>query len=118
MDYKIKTANAKTVQDFQDANDSVIAADNAGKLENDLLRYNEQIKADRPEYVGTREYEQDLRNKADEYNQQYGAGMGAKGTSAYTKSSNDKVNAIIDSNIRWSFSEKSKERRSGRTGFG
>lgn len=113
LDYKIKTANAKTVQDFQDANDSVIAADNAGKLENDLLRYNEQIKADRPEYVGTREYEQDLRNKADEYNQQYGAGMGAKGTSAYTKSSNDKVNAIIDSNIRWSFSEKTKKGEAG-----
>lgn len=113
FDAKIATANAKAIQDFQDANDSVIAADNAGKLENDLLRYNEQIKAERPDYIGTREYEQDLRNKADEYNQKYGVGMGAKGTHDYTKSANTKVNAIIESNIRWSFSEKAKKGEEG-----
>lgn len=117
FDAKIATANAKAIQDFQDANDSVIAADNAGKLENDLLRYNEQIKAERPDYVGTREYEQDLRNKADEYNQKYGVGMGAKGTHDYTKSANDRVNQIVESNIRWSFSEKAKKAEAGAQGL-
>ncbi len=92
-----------------DAADKLIAADMAGRLENDLLRWNLDQRTNNPTLIGTPDHERAMREEYSRLSSQYGKGLGEVGTAVFQEKTQGKVNDFISNDIKWAYQQKLKQ---------
>ena len=92
-----------------DASDKLIAADRAGQLKNDLLRWNMEKRQSNPTYIGSREHESDMRAEYGRLAEMYGKGLGEVGTAEFNTKTQGYVNTFLDNDIKWAYQQKIKQ---------
>lgn len=102
----IKDAEKK--RKIAEESEKITATDIAGQAENELLRWNEENRDKNPAAVGTREYEEGLRNKASEIANKFGGQLGDHGRAVLAQASSRSVNQITKANVNYANSEKVK----------
>lgn len=107
----LKTAQARLVSEQKafDASDKIVAADMAGRLENDLLRWNLEQRAKNPSYIGTAEHEKRMRDEYARLSNMYGQGLGEAGREEFTKKTQSTVNDFIGNDVKWAYQQKIKK---------
>lgn len=109
QEQKLEQKRKAEAQKTLDASDKITASDKAGQLQNELLRYNLENRTKNPNIIGSREYEDKLRNQYSKLASKYSEGLGEAGSAEFTKKTQDMVNNMIQGNINWSYSEKVKK---------
>ena len=106
-----KEAQARLVSEQKafDASDKIVAADMAGRLENDLLRWNLEQRAKNPSYIGTAEHEKRMRDEYARLSNLYGQGLGEAGREEFTKKTQSTVNDFIGNDVKWAYQQKIKQ---------
>ena len=106
----LKTEQARLVNEQKafDASDKIVAADMAGRLENDLLRWNLEQRAKNPSYIGTAEHEKRMRDEYARLSNMYGQGLGQAGREEFTKKTQSTVNDFIGNDVKWAYKQKLK----------
>ena len=79
-----------------DASDKLVASDMAGRLKNDLLRWNLAQRENNPSYIGTREHESAMRAEYDRLANKYNVGLGEVGMADFQEKTQGYVNAFLD----------------------
>lgn len=92
-----------------DAADKMVATDMAGRLENDLLRWNLDQRANNPSYIGTAEHEKRMRDEYSRLANKYGAGLGEAGKAEFQSKTQSKVNDFINNDVKWAYQQKIKQ---------
>ena len=92
-----------------DASDKLVASDMAGRLKNDLLRWNLVQRENNPSYIGTREHESAMRAEYDRLAKQYNVGLGEVGMTDFQQKTQGYVNAFLDNDIKWAYQQKIKQ---------
>lgn len=106
----LKEAQTRLVNEQKafDASDKIVAADMAGRLENDLLRWNLEQRAKNPNYIGTAEHEKRMRDEYARLSNMYGQGLGEAGREEFTKKTQSTVNDFIGNDVKWAYKQKLK----------
>lgn len=107
----LKEAQTRLVSEQKafDASDKIVAADMAGRLENDLLRWNLEQRAKNPSYIGTAEHEKRMRDEYARLSNMYGQGLGEAGREEFTKKTQSTVNDFIGNDVKWAYQQKIKQ---------
>lgn len=107
----LKEAQTRLVNEQKafDASDKIVAADMAGRLENDLLRWNLEQRAKSPSYIGTAEHEKRMRDEYARLSNLYGQGLGEAGREEFTKKTQSTVNDFIGNDVKWAYQQKIKQ---------
>ena len=107
----LKEAQTRLVNEQKafDASDKIVAADMAGRLENDLLRWNLEQRAKNPSYIGTAEHEKRMRDEYARLSNMYGQGLGEAGREEFTKKTQSTVNDFIGNDVKWAYKQKLKQ---------
>lgn len=107
----LKEAQTRLVNEQKafDASDKIVAADMAGRLENDLLRWNLEQRAKNPTYIGTAEHEKRMRDEYARLSNLYGQGLGEAGREEFTKKTQSTVNDFIGNDVKWAYQQKIKQ---------
>ena len=107
----LKEAQTRLVSEQKafDASDKIVAADMAGRLENDLLRWNLEQRAKNPNYIGTAEHEKRMRDEYARLSNLYGQGLGEAGREEFTKKTQSTVNDFIGNDVKWAYQQKIKQ---------
>ena len=92
-----------------DASDKLVASDMAGRLKNDLLRWNLAQRENNPSYIGTREHETAMRAEYDRLAGVYGKGLGQVGMADFQTKTQGYVNTFLDNDIKWAYQQKLKQ---------
>lgn len=92
-----------------DAADKLVAADRAGRLKNDLLRWNLEQRQNNPYYIGTPEHEKRMRDEYSRLAGKYGVGLGEAGKSEFTSKTQSAVNEFIGNDVKWAYQQKLKQ---------
>lgn len=108
---KLKTEQKRIADQRKvfDAADKMAAADAAGQLENELLRWNLQQRAENPTFIGTPEHERAMRDQYSRLADKYGKGLGEVGLAAFQEKTQGKVNDFIGNDIKWAYQQKIKQ---------
>lgn len=107
----LKEAQTRMVneQKAYDAADKLVAADMAGRLKNDLLRWNLEQRQNNPNFIGTAEHEKRMRDEYSRLANKYGAGLGEAGKSEFTTKTQNAVNEFIGNDVKWAYQQKLKK---------
>lgn len=108
----VQKAEKKTYTDKQkafDASDKLVASDMAGRLKNDLLRWNLAQRENNPSYIGTREHESAMRAEYDRLANKYNVGLGEVGMADFQEKTQGYVNTFLDNDIKWAYQQKIKQ---------
>lgn len=92
-----------------DASDKIVAADMAGRLKNDLLRWNMEQRQNNPNFIGTAEHEKRMRDEYSRLANKYGAGLGEAGRAEFTTKTQNAVNEFIGNDVKWAYQHKLKK---------
>lgn len=92
-----------------DASDKLVASDMAGRLKNDLLRWNLAQRENNPSYIGTREHESAMRAEYDRLANKYNVGLGEVGMADFQEKTQGYVNTFLDNDIKWAYQQKIKQ---------
>lgn len=92
-----------------DASDKLIAADMAGRLENDLLRWNLEQRQNNPNYIGSPDHEKAMRDYYAKLSEQYSQGLGEVGKGEFTSKTQNAVNQMIGNDVKWAYQQKIKQ---------
>lgn len=92
-----------------DASDKLIAADRAGQLKNDLLRWNLTQRENNSAYIGSREHESAMRAEYDRLANKYNVGLGEVGMADFQEKTQGYVNTFLDNDIKWAYQQKLKQ---------
>lgn len=92
-----------------DASDKLVAADRAGRLENDLLRWNLDQRQKNPNFIGTPDHERAMRDYYAKLTENYSQGLGEAGLGEFTKKTQNSVNNMIGNDIKWAYQQKIKQ---------
>lgn len=92
-----------------DAADKLVAADMAGRLKNDLLRWNLEQRQNNPNYIGTAEHEKRMRDEYARLANKYGTGLGEAGRAEFTTKTQNAVNEFIGNDVKWAYQQKLKQ---------
>lgn len=92
-----------------DAADKLVAADMAGRLKNDLLRWNLEQRQNNPNYIGSAEHEKRMRDEYARLANKYGAGLGEAGRAEFTTKTQSAVNDFIGNDVKWAYQQKLKQ---------
>lgn len=92
-----------------DASDKIVAADMAGRLKNDLLRWNMEQRQNNPNFIGTAEHEKRMRDEYSRLANKYGAGLGEAGKAEFTSKTQGAVNEFIGNDVKWAYQQKLKK---------
>ena len=117
QDYKkqvesnIKTEQSRLAQQQKafDASDKLIAADMAGRLENDLLRWNLEQRQNNPNYIGSPDHEKAMRDYYAKLSEKYSQGLGEVGKGEFTSKTQNAVNQMIGNDVKWAYQQKIKQ---------
>lgn len=106
----IKEAQQRMVSEQKafDAADKMVAADMAGRLKNDLLRWNLKQRQDNPNYIGTAEHEKRMRDEYARLSNVYGKSLGEAGKAEFTSKTQSAVNEFIGNDVKWAYQQKIK----------
>lgn len=96
-------------QKAYDAADKLVASDRAGRLKNDLLRWNNEQREKNPNFVGSAEHEKAMRDQFSRLASKYGVGLGDAGKNEFTSKTQNAVNEFIGNDIKWSYQRKLKQ---------
>ena len=102
---KIRADEQKTF----DAADKLVAADMAGRLKNDLLRWNLEQRQNNPNYIGSAEHEKAMRDEYARLANKYGTGLGEAGRAEFTTKTQSAVNEFIGNDVKWAYQQKLKQ---------
>ena len=107
----IKTEQTRLVSEQKafDAADKMVAADMAGRLKNDLLRWNLTQRENNPSYIGTAEHEKRMRDEYARLSNLYGQGLGEAGKAEFTQKTQSAVNEFISNDVKWAYQQKIKK---------
>ena len=92
-----------------DAADKLVAADMAGRLKNDLLRWNLEQRQNNPNYIGSAEHEKAMRDEYARLANKYGASLGEAGRAEFTTKTQSAVNEFIGNDVKWAYQQKLKQ---------
>lgn len=92
-----------------DAADKLVAADMAGRLKNDLLRWNLEQRQNNPNFIGTAEHEKRMRDEYARLANKYGVGLGEAGRAEFTTKTQSAVNEFIGNDVKWAYQQKLKQ---------
>lgn len=92
-----------------DASDKLVAADMAGRLKNDLLRWNLDQRQNNPNFVGTPEHEKAMRDEYSRLADRYSAGLGEAGRAEFTSKTQNAVNDFVSNDVKWAYQQKLKQ---------
>ena len=92
-----------------DASDKLIAADMAGRLENDLLRWNLEQRQNNPNYIGSPDHEKAMRDYYAKLSEKYSQGLGEVGKGEFTSKTQNAVNQMIGNDVKWAYQQKIKQ---------
>ncbi|MBQ3785023.1 MAG: hypothetical protein II843_01350 [Alphaproteobacteria bacterium] len=106
---KTETARLNQQQKAFDASDKLIAADMAGRLENDLLRWNLEQRQNNPNYIGSPDHEKAMRDYYAKLSEQYSQGLGEVGKGEFTSKTQNAVNQMIGNDVKWAYQQKIKQ---------
>ena len=111
IDSNIKSAQSRIANEKKafDASDKLIAADRAGQLKNDLLRWNLTQRENNSTYIGTREHESAMRAEYDRLANKYNVGLGEVGMADFQQKTQGYVNTFLDNDIKWAYQQKIKQ---------
>ena len=106
----IKEAQTRMVSEQKafDAADKMVAADMAGRLKNDLLRWNLKQRQDNPNYIGTAEHEKRMRDEYARLSNVYSKSLGEAGKAEFTSKTQSAVNEFIGNDVKWAYQQKIK----------
>ena len=106
----LKEAQTRLVNEQKafDAADKLVAADMAGRLENDLLRWNLDQRQRNPNYIGTAEHEKRMRDEYSRLSGIYGQGLGEAGKTEFQRKTQSTVNDFIGNDVKWAYQQKIK----------
>lgn len=106
----LKEAQTRLVNEKKafDAADKLVAADMAGRLENDLLRWNLDQRQRNPNYIGTAEHEKRMRDEYSRLSGVYGQGLGEVGQEEFQRKTQATVNNFIGNDVKWAYQQKIK----------
>jgi hypothetical protein len=107
--YKAQEKIRADEQKAFDASDKIVAADMAGRLKNDLLRWNMEQRQNNPNFIGTAEHEKRMRDEYTRLANKYGAGLGEAGRSEFTNRTQNAVNEFISNDVKWAYQQKLKK---------
>lgn len=107
--YKAQEKIRADEQKAFDASDKIVAADMAGRLKNDLLRWNLEQRQNNPNFIGTAEHEKRMRDEYTRLSDKYGAGLGEAGRSEFTNRTQSAVNEFISNDVKWAYQQKLKK---------
>jgi len=107
----IKTEKARLDQQQKafDASDKLVAADMAGRLENDLLRWNLEQRQNNPNYIGSPDHEKAMRDYYAKLSEKYSQGLGEVGKGEFTSKTQNAVNQMIGNDVKWAYQQKIKQ---------
>lgn len=107
----LKTAQTRMANEQKafDAADKLVAADMAGRLKNDLLRWNLEQRQNNPNYIGTAEHEKRMRDEYARLSNVYGQGLGEAGRAEFTTKTQSAVNEFIGNDVKWAYQQKLKQ---------
>ena len=91
-----------------DAADKMVATDMAGRLKNDLLRWNMAQRESNPSYIGTAEHEKRMRDEYARLSSMYGQGLGEAGRAEFQEKTQSAVNDFISNDVKWAYQQKIK----------
>lgn len=106
---KTETARLNQQQKAFDASDKLIAADMAGRLENDLLRWNLEQRQNNPNYIGSQDHEKAMRDYYAKLSEKYSQGLGEVGKGEFTSKTQNAVNQMIGNDVKWAYQQKIKQ---------
>ena len=106
---KTETARLNQQQKAFDASDKLIAADMAGRLENDLLRWNLEQRQNNPNYIGSPDHEKAMRDYYAKLSEKYSQGLGEVGRGEFTSKTQNAVNQMIGNDVKWAYQQKIKQ---------
>lgn len=106
---KTETARLNQQQKAFDASDKLIAADMAGRLENDLLRWNLEQRQNNPNYIGSPDHEEAMRDYYAKLSEKYSQGLGEVGKGEFTSKTQNAVNQMIGNDVKWAYQQKIKQ---------
>lgn len=107
----LKEAHTRLVNEQKafDAADKMVATDRAGRLKNDLLRWNLAQRENNPSYIGTAEHEKRMRDEYARLSNLYGQGLGEAGKAEFTQKTQSAVNDFIGNDVKWAYQQKIKQ---------
>ena len=107
----LKTAQTRMANEQKafDAADKLVAADMAGRLKNDLLRWNMEQRQNNPNFIGTAEHEKRMRDEYARLANKYGVGLGEAGRAEFTTKTQSAVNEFIGNDVKWAYQQKLKQ---------
>lgn len=106
---KTETARLNQQQKAFDASDKLVAADMAGRLENDLLRWNLEQRQNNPNYIGSPDHEKAMRDYYAKLSEKYSQGLGEVGRGEFTSKTQNAVNQMIGNDVKWAYQQKIKQ---------
>ena len=101
--------NIISEQKAYDAADKMVATDMAGRLKNDLLRWNLEQRKNNPNYIGTAEHEKRMRDEYARLSNVYGQGLGEAGKAEFKSKTESAVNEFIGNDVKWAYQQKIKK---------
>lgn len=106
----LKEAQTRLVNEQKafDAADKMVATDRAGRLKNDLLRWNLAQRENNPSYIGTAEHEKRMRDEYARLSNLYGQGLGEAGKAEFQEKTQSAVNEFISNDVKWAYQQKIK----------
>lgn len=111
VESNIKTEQSRLNQQQKafDASDKLVAADMAGRLENDLLRWNLEQRRNNPNYIGSPDHEKAMRDYYAKLSEKYSQGLGEVGKGEFTSKTQNAVNQMIGNDVKWAYQQKIKQ---------
>ena len=111
VESNIKTEQSRLAQQQKafDASDKLVAADMAGRLENDLLRWNLEQRQNNPNYIGTPDHEKAMRDYYAKLSEKYSQGLGEVGKGEFTSKTQNAINQMISNDVKWAYRQKIKQ---------
>ena len=107
--YKAQEQIRVNEQKAFDAADKLVATDRAGRLKNDLLRWNLAQRENNPSYIGTAEHEKRMRDEYARLSNLYGQGLGEAGREEFQNKTQSAVNDFISNDVKWAYQQKIKK---------
>ena len=81
----------------------------AGRLKNDLLRWNLEQRQNNPNYIGSPDHEKAMRDYYARLYQKYSQGLGEVGRGEFTTKTQNMVNQLIGNDVKWAYQQKIKQ---------
>ena len=111
VEQNLKTEQTRIANEKKtfDAADKLVGSDMAGRLKNDLLRWNLEQRQNNPNYIGTPEHEQRMRNEYARLSSKYGQGLGEAGMAEFQNKTQSAVNEFVGNDVKWAYQQKIKQ---------